>query len=167
MNEWWTGGRIDRWADVQREDGDVSRSLQGTDDAFLGQHPRGKEALPAAARAMAPGLFDTHLEVNPLENKYFRHLDTGPPSGNLRGLDSLPHPQMQAHQSLTATSMGDADLSQESVRAAGHLPGPPLLGPCPSSLAAPPTDRTFLKAATACLGFGARKAREGPRSSPS
>lgn len=118
---------------------------------------------------MAPGLLESHLEANPLENKYFRHLSAGPPSGSLsaraRGLDALPRPQMQAHQSLTAPSMGDADLSQESVRAAGHLPGPPLLGPCPSSLAAPATDRTFLKAEAACRGFRAGKAREGPRSS--
>lgn len=116
---------------------------------------------------MTPGLSKSHLEVNPSENKYFRHLNTGPPSGNLRGLDALPHPQMQTHQSLTATSVGDADLSQENVRAAGHLPGPPLLGPCPSSLAAPTMDRTFLKAGTTCQRSGARKAREGPWSSRS
>lgn len=60
---------------------------------------------------------------------------------------SPPRPHSSIHQGRR--------LRQESVRAAGHLPGPPLLGPRPSSLAAPTTDRTFLKAEATRRGVGA------------
>ena len=33
-------------------------------------------------------------------------------------------PDVEAHHGLSAASTRDEDLSQESVRAAGHLPGP-------------------------------------------
>lgn len=90
----------------------MSPTSQGTDDAFLGQHPRGKKGLPAVATVLAPG---EYLEVNPSENKYFRHLDTSPPK-------------------LPSHVLGDSDLSQESVRAASHLLGPPTPGPLSISL---------------------------------
>lgn len=60
------------------------------------------------------------------------------PSRWAGGAGTPTPPDAGAHHGLTEASAGDADLGQESVRAAGHLPGPPLLGAVHSPWQLPP-----------------------------
>lgn len=60
---------------MQQEKENGASFSQGT-EGFSGPDSRGLGGLPALARAIVPGPLQNHLEVNPLENKYFRHLNT-------------------------------------------------------------------------------------------